>query len=250
MNIDLHHGDCLEVMKDIPDQSVDLICTDPPYAVTQAEWDTLVPIAPMWEQLNRIIKPKGTTILCAQQPFTTDLISGNRKDFKYATVWDKIETNGFLSVQTQRLTQHEDILVFGGGTYNPQMTKRDKIRKRGYEKPINTESYNKTTGSEGKIYTHRFPTSINSINPPARNSRHHGHEKPVELMEYLIKTYSNEEEVVLDFTMGSGSTGVAAVKCERSFIGIELDPDYFKICEERIYGADTIEKHVESLLEF
>lgn len=250
--INLYNGNCLDVMADIPDKSIDAIICDPPYAVTGAHWDTLVPIEPMWEQLNRIIKPKGNIILHCQQPFTTDLINGNRKHFKHATVWHKVHTSNFLASKYMRLTAHEDILLFcdGAGTYNPQKKKRNKSRIVRSGGTGCGASYNNAPKSITYRSTERFPTSLIEYPSPHPTQRHHGHEKPVELMEYLIKTYSNVGDTVLDFTMGSGTTGVAAVRCERSFIGIELDKDYFKICEERIYGADAEEKHVAGLLEF
>lgn len=248
----LFNDDCLKAMAQLPDGSIDAIIADPPYAATQAEWDTIIPVSEMWEQLNRLIKPKGNIVLHSQQPYTTDLINGNRKKFKYASVWDKVEISNFMSAKYQRLQRHEDILVFGdaGSTYNPQMTKRDKPLKRSKNTGTGNSYGDGTLVADGHLYTEKHPTSIVQFNPPHRAKRLHGHQKPVELMEYLIKTYSNSGETVLDFSMGSGTTGVAAMRTGRVFIGIEIDEEFFKIARDRIYGAMEAENNIEQLITF
>jgi site-specific DNA-methyltransferase (adenine-specific) len=238
--IDLRQGDCLEVMKDIPDGSVDLVLTDPPYGTTACKWDTVIPLKPMWEQLKRIIKPNGAIVMTASQPFTTTLIASNMKMFKYCWVWEKNKATGHLNSKKRPLVAHEDILVFyqKQPIYNPQgLTEKEipTISKGNRGK--------KGAGSSGDVYgmaqrdaiqTHTgYPRSVIKIGVDMK-AEFHPTQKPVALMEYLIKTYTNEGETVLDFTMGSGTTGVACKNLNRNFIGIELDPDYFKIAEKTI----------------
>lgn len=238
-------GDCLERMKEIPDGSVDMILTDPPYGTTACKWDSIIPLDPMWEQLKRVIKPNGAIVMTASQPFTTTLIASNMKMFKYCWVWNKSRVTGFANAKKQPLRCIEDIVVFYGKppTYNPQgLTRINKKVKNGRSVGGNTlradidESANKgslrTAGSE---YTQEFtgyPKQILKIE--SANKTIHPTQKPVALMEYLIKTYTNESETVLDFTMGSGSTGVAVKNLNRKFIGIEMDEGYFNIAKERI----------------
>jgi len=242
--VTLYHGDCLEKMKSIPDGSVDMILTDPPYGTTACKWDSVIPLEPMWEQLTRVIKPNGAIIMMASQPFTTTLIASNMKRFKYCWVWDKINRNtGFGNVSFMPLKRHEDILVFvlnGKPTFNKQMTDgKPYVAKRTGKKPDVYVGLNPQNGkSDGK----RNPISIIGIK--AHNKKEagkHPTQKPVTLMEYLIKTYTNEGETVLDFTMGSGTTGVACANLNRKFIGIELDDKYFEIAKERIEKAQQQE---------
>ena len=229
-------GDCLERMKEIPDGSVDLILTDPPYGTTACKWDSVIPLEPMWEQLKRIIKPNGAIVLTASQPFTTTLIASNMKMFRYCWVWHKTRPSNFPLAKKQPMKYHEDIVVFGikSPKYFPVMVKGEKIRKKG--KNDGYSGFNKGLEREDyleKEYKDFYPSSIQTF------SHHNGGllhptQKPVALLEYLIKTYTNEGETVLDFTMGSGSTGAACKNTGRNFIGIELDPEYFKIAEKRI----------------
>ena len=235
----LMQGDCLERMKEIPDGSVDMVLTDPPYGTTACKWDSIIPLEPMWEQLKRIIKPNGAIVMTASQPFTTTLISSQMKLFKYSWVWDKGQGTGFLNAKRQPLRSCEDVVVFykKQPTYNPQMRLGFKPYKckQGATK---TQNYGKQSGAITVSDGSRYPLTLVAFNRDG--AKVHPTQKPVALMEYLIKTYTNETETVLDFTMGSGSTGVACINTNRKFIGIELDEDYFHIAKERIYHANRI----------
>ena len=224
----LMFGDCLERMKEIPSGSINMILTDPPYGTTDCKWDSVIPLDQMWGQLKRIIKPKGVIVMTASQPFSSVLINSNIKNFKYCWIWNKKTAANIGLVKYQPLKIHEDVVVFNG-VYNPQMIKGKKRMKGG--KAAVGESVKgglKPKYYESDMY---YPKSILDF----KNERgHHPTQKPVALMEYLIKTYTNETEIVLDFTMGSGTTGVAAKNINRKFIGIELDPTYYAISCERI----------------
>ena len=238
VDIKLIQGDCLEKMKDIPDGSVDMVLTDPPYGTTACKWDSVIPLEPMWEQLKRVIKPNGAIVLTASQPFTTALIASNYEMFKYCWVWDKKKGGNPLLSKIQPIRVTEDVTVFGKGklTYNPIMTERENPKRRGG----NTGKVSETTGNsftEDKIYTHKYPKNIIEVSNANQRGKVHPTQKPVALMEYLICTYTNEGETVLDFTMGSGTTGVACINTNRNFIGIELDEGYFKIAQDRINQA-------------
>ena len=243
--INLMLGDCLERMKEIPDGSVDMVMTDPPYGTTACKWDSVIPLEPMWEQLKRIIKPNGAIVMTASQPFTTTLIASNMKSFCFCWVWNKCFAGNFVQAKRQPLKDHEDIVVFSKTgkqpKYNPQMIKRDKPITKGGNKqstaiPIAQTNAANSFGTSNKVYDLKYPTS--QIKFSSRVGRGlHPTQKPVALMEYLIKTYTNEGETVLDFTMGSGTTGVACVNLGRSFIGIEMDENYFNIASDRIKGT-------------
>jgi site-specific DNA-methyltransferase (adenine-specific) len=242
----LWQGDCLEEMKRIPDQSVDMVMCDPPYGTTACKWDSVIPLAPMWEQLKRVIKPNGAIVMTASQPFTTTLIASNMGMFKQSLAWDKVAPRGFLNAKKMHLNRHEDVLVFYGKlpAYNPQMETRGKPRNKG--------SYNKRKGDGDGCYgkfknqksfnNEYYPTSILKFSNALQKGKLHPTQKPVALMEYLIKTYTNEGETVLDFTMGSGTTGVACVNLNREFIGIERDDKYFEIAKNRIGNAKTAQR--------
>ena len=232
--IDLRQGDCLEEMKNIPDNSVDMVLTDPPYGTTACKWDTVIPLEPMWEQLKRVIKPNGAIVMTASQPFTTTLIASNMKMFKYCWVWDKKAAGNHGLAKYQPMKVHEDVVIFSKDThfYCPIMTK-GKLRKKGGYGDGNSIA----TGMreiKPRLSDEYYPKSILEISNSARKGKVHPTQKPVALMEYLIKTYTNESETVLDFTMGSGTTGVACKNLNRDFIGIELDKDYFEIAKTRI----------------
>ena len=238
-------GDCLELMKDIPDKSIDAIIADLPYGTTACKWDSILPLDKLWGEYNRIIKPKGAIVLTASQPFTTTLIESNRKNFAFAWVWDKKFGANFVQAKRQPIKTHEDILIFTNGgmqpNYYPQMIKRDNPIKKGGNKqseaiPIARTINSKIFGEKGKVYNEKYPISI--IQFDVRKGRGlHPTQKPVALLEYLIMTYTNEGDMVLDNTMGSGSTGVACVNTNRKFIGMELDEGYFNIATNRIQEA-------------
>jgi DNA modification methylase len=232
----LMRGDCLELMKEIPAGSVDMILTDPPYGTTACKWDSVIPFEPMWAELKRIIKPNGAIVLFGSEPFSSALRMSNIKQYKYDWVWDKKKGgNPFLSkIQPIKIT--ENILIFNSKIYYPIMTDRDKPKKRGKNKGNVSETTNNAF-TENKEYTQKYPKNIIEISNASQVGKVHPTQKPVALMEYLIKTYTNEGETVLDFTMGSGSTGVACVNTNRDFIGIELDEGYFTIAEKRIKEA-------------
>ena len=238
--IELWHGDCLELMKNIPDGSVDLVLTDPPYGTTACKWDSVIPFAPMWEQLNRIIKPNGAICLFGSEPFSSALRMSNIKHFKYDWIWDKRIPSGMSYARFQPMRQTENISVFCNGktVYNPQMVKRDKQIKKGGNKY--SPSAPIQACKEGKDFkkTYEYKNPINLIVfDKIRKGSLHPTQKPVALLEYIVRTYTNEGETVLDFTMGSGSTGVACVNTGRNFIGIELDEGYFNIAKKRIEEA-------------
>lgn len=244
--INLMQGDCLERMSEIADGSVDMVLTDPPYGTTACKWDSIIPLEPMWEHLKRVVKPNGALVMTASQPFTTTLIASNMKMFKYCWVWEKSKVTGYFDVQYRPMKAHEDICVFGFAgvsncsnprmNYTPQGTKKlDKpIKRKG--KGVDATSRSGVNASGEQKYTN-FPKSILKIKSASKTI--HPTQKPVALMEYLIKTYTNEGDTVLDFTMGSGTTGVAAKGLGRSFIGIEMDETYFKIAKERIDAVEA-----------
>jgi site-specific DNA-methyltransferase (adenine-specific) len=237
--IKLMQGDCLDRMKEIPDGSVDAIITDPPYGTTACKWDTVIDLEAMWTQLKRIIKPNGAIVLFASQPFTSALIMSNPKMFKYDWCWRKPKGTGHLNAKRMPMRDKEDICVFYSKpcTYNPQMTEgtpyKDKAGKDHSSTSSMTDSYGKYTNKREINTGFRYPRQVQNF-PVVERGGVHPTQKPVALLEYLIRTYTNEGETVLDFTMGSGTTGVAAKNLNRSFIGIELDEDYFKIAKERI----------------
>jgi len=235
--IKLMQGDCLERMKESPSGSVDMILTDPPYGTTACKWDSIIPLEPMWEQLKRIIKPNGAIVMTASQPFTSALVMSNPKMFRYDLVWEKPMATGALNANRMPLRAHESILVFYGKlpTYNPQ-----KTGGKPYRKIVKGEMVGRCYGGTGVADEFeqvnsgtRHPRSVFKISNPNHKAIHPT-QKPVALMEYLIKTYTNECETVLDFTMGSGTTGVACVNTGRNFIGIELDETYFNIAKNRV----------------
>ena len=238
----LINDDCLNAMKFIPDNSISMILADPPYGTTACKWDSIIPLEPMWEQLKRITKPNGAIVMTAAQPFTTTLIASNMKMFKYCWVFGKSLPVGHGYAKYRPMSNHEDVVVFsnGGGKtqYNPQKTPREKPRTY-TRKSASLSGASSMTSHDGATRTleGKNPTTIQMFNTSIQRGKVHPTQKPVELMEYLIKTYTNEGETVLDFTMGSGTTGVATVNLGRSFIGIELDEEYFKIASNRIEEA-------------
>ena len=240
--IELHKGNCLEVMKSIPDGSVDMILADPPYGTTACKWDSVIDLTLMWEQLKRVVKPNGAIVMTAANPFTSVLVCSNLKDFKYDWCWRKPKGTGHLNAKKMPMRDKEDVVVFYSKpcTYNPQFTSgtpyKDKAGKDHSATTSMTDSYgaynNFRNDNEGK----RYPKQVLEFGVVERGTVHPT-QKPVALMEYLIKTYTNEGETVLDFTMGSGTTGVACCNLSRSFVGIELDETYFNIASKRIAEA-------------
>jgi len=231
-------GDCLEEMKHIESGSVDMVLADPPYGTTACKWDSIIPLEPMWEQLKRLIKPNGAIVMTASQPFTTTLIASNMKMFKYCWVWEKSQSTGHLNAWKQPMRNTEDVVLFYAKqcTYNPQIVDKPKrnIRPITARSPKN-ECYGKMKhGPETRRLPKNksMPTTIKRFNNAQGTV--HPTQKPVPLMEYFIKTYTNEGETVLDFTMGSGTTGVACKNLNREFIGIEKDEKYFNIARDRI----------------
>jgi site-specific DNA-methyltransferase (adenine-specific) len=230
-------------MKDIPDQSVDMVLTDPPYGTTACKWDTVIPFEPMWAELKRIIKPKWAILLFGSEPFSSLLRVSNLKQFKYDWVWEKERPTNIFNMKNQSATVHEIISVFYGGNYYPimepsiQPNNNDKNKNQsqsGFMNIVETISC-KSIISEKYNPKIRYPRSVLKINRGTRgNKKFHPTQKPVALLEYLIKTYTLEGETVLDFTMGSGSTGVACKNLNRDFIGIEKDEKYFEIAKKRI----------------
>lgn len=242
----LINADCLIAMKDIPDKSIDMILCDLPYEVLHknnphAQWDRKISLDKLWKQYNRVIKDNGAIVLFAQGMFTAELMMSNPKMWRYNLVWDKVAKNGFLNANRMPLRQHEDICVFykQPPTYNPQMTKCEPHKRNHSKGSMAKQGKNSCYGNfvevPTKITDEKYPTSIISISKEHKvGNFFHPTQKSVALLEYLIKTYSNEGETILDNTMGSGSTGVAAKRLNRNFIGIELNEEYFEIAVKRI----------------
>ena len=241
--IDLRLGDCLEVMKTIEDNSIDAIITDPPYGTTACKWDSVIPFDLLWEQLNRIIKPNGAVVLFGSQPFTSVLVNSNIKMFKYEWIWEKDGGSNFATVKYMPMKEHENILVFGKGKIKYNEQRQERIGSRKGKKTTTTDSGRKDsvygTQKGGKTFDVpklRCPRSIQRFN---RERGQHPTQKPLDLLEYLVKTYSNENDTILDNTMGSGTTMLACKNLNRNGIGIENDEGYFKIAQQRINKIDT-----------
>jgi len=237
METTLINGDCLVEMKNIPDKSIDMILADLPYGTTACSWDIVIPFEKLWEQYKRIIKDNGAIVLTASQPFTTDVINSARDIFRYEIIWERALSGNPFLVKKQPLKVHENVLVFYKkfGIYNPQMTK-GKMRNK------------KITGAfreiepQDNITDLYYPRSVKYFDNADRKNKVHPTQKPVALFEYLIKTYTNEGDLVLDNCMGSGTTGVACKNLNRNFIGIELDETYFNIAKQRIENHKVQEK--------
>ena len=232
----IYNMDCLEGMKYIDDKSIDMILCDLPYGTTKCKWDTVIPFEPLWEQYERIIKDNGAIVLTASQPFTTELIHSNLKLFKYCWVWNKKKAGNIFLAKYQPMKIHEDIVVFSKKThkYNPIKTPRDKIKR---SKNYGTgEAMGGDRKKEDKVYeyTDKNPVSIIEVSNAVQKGKIHPTQKPVELFEYLIKTYTDEEDIVLDNCMGSGTTAIACINTNRNYIGFELDPTYCGIANKRI----------------
>lgn len=256
--MELLNGDCLELMKNIPDKSIDMVLCDPPYGTTACKWDIPLPLKQLWEQYDRITKKNAAILLFSAQPFTTDLICSNRKNFRYEIIWQKTQAVGFLNANKMPLRAHENILVFYKKlpTYNPIKTSvnrndigRVKVKQGG----VKCSQLYRTTNRPIWVETgSRYPTDVIKFSNWngtlfGNNVSHvkHPTAKPVDLLEYLIKSYSNPGDTILDNCMGSGSTGVACVNTNRDFIGIELDDKYFSIAKDRIEAA---QKEVQNVI--
>lgn len=233
--IQLFKGDCLEIMKDIPDKSVDMILCDLPYGTTACKWDTVIPFEPLWEQYNRVIKDNGAIVLFGSEPFSSALRMSNIKNYKYDWIWEKEQGANFMLCKYQPYKVHETISVFSKNKhiYNPQMTVgKPYVSGKGTSGDITGNIIKTQTKNNGT----RYPRSIQKFNTDKSKGSLHPTQKPIALLEYLIKTYTNEGETVLDNTMGSGSTGEACLKTNRNFIGVEQDDKYFEIAYNRING--------------
>lgn len=235
-------GDCLEILPTLADHSVDMVLVDLPYGTTACKWDSIIPLDKLWEQYNRICKKDGAMVFTAAQPFTTVLAASNLDNFRYEWIWEKPQGTNPMNAKVMPLKSHENILVFyrKKPVYNPQMW---------YSTPYS--GFSSETSKIGEVYGSakskhrnnpdgsRYPKTVLKFK---QEKGLHPTQKPVELMEYLIKTYTNEGDTVLDNTMGSGSTGVAAVRCNRNFIGIEMDSEYYKVAEKRIHDTVPVQE--------
>lgn len=243
MTIELYNGDCLEVMKDIKDKSIDMILCDLPFEHTCCSWDLLIPFEPLWKQYKRIIKDNGAIVLFGAEPFSSKLRMSNPKMYRYDWIWEKTKYSNFLCLKKQPARNYENICIFykKQPTYNPEMLKgkpyidkRNGIKKQGHQQEYGIKNF---VPIENK--GERYPNCIIHFSN-GNNKNVHPTQKPVPLLEYLIKTYTNEGETVLDNCMGSGSTGVACMNTNRNFIGIELDKNYFEIAKKRIEDVQNI----------
>lgn len=242
-DIELWQGDCLELMKNIPDKSIDCIICDLPYGTTKCKWDILLPFNNLWEQYHRIIKNNGAIILFGTEPFSSELRLSNKSDYKYDIYWVKEKPTNFMQIKKRVGKLTENICVFYKKQciYNPQMVKHNgkKVTNKPSERNAKFRSVVASDSPTLSIKPYedngyRYPCDILNINREKLGSTVHPTQKPLELLEWLIKTYTNEEAIVLDNCMGSGSTGVACINTNRKFIGIELDENYFNIAKERI----------------
>ena len=229
----IFNEDCLEWMKRIPDQSIDCIITDPPYWTTACKWDSVIPFEPMWEQLKRIIKPNGAIVLFGSEPFSSALRMSNIKNYKYDWIWDKKKGGNIMLLKQQPYKVHEIISVFNTNkeTYYPIMEAQTPRTGKTYSAG---EANGIKNYGDLRHYDKKYPKSILEISNANQNGKQHPTQKPVALMEYLIKTYTNENETVLDFTMWSWTTAIACINTNRNYIGFELDKWYYDIAQERI----------------
>lgn len=244
----LFNADCLDILPFIPDKSVQLILADLPYGTTQNKWDGVLPLDLLWQQYERIIADNGCIVLTADGIFTGVLMMSNPKWFKYKLIWDKKSTSGFLNAKKMPLRRHEDILIFAKGktTYNPIMEERGKPRKKGGYVGGNKGTYG-SHKEDVKFNNEYYPTSIIEISNANQKAKQHPTEKPLELMKWIIRTYSNECDVVLDNTMGVGTTCLGAKELNRSFIGIEKEVKYYNLAVGRIFqSTESIYKNIQS----
>lgn len=255
-NYKLYQGDCLEVMDKLIEEGIrfDAIITDPPYGTTACKWDSIIPLDGMWNRLNKLIKPNGAICLFGSEPFSSNLRMSNIKNYKHEWYWNKNSSGNILRAKYMPLKLIENICIFSNGKcpYNPQMIERTEKEEKEFIKKKGKDYISKKsdmfTGIKSGAFFHtsdpKYKYPVNLLNFNARSKecnnriRVHPTQKPVDLLEYLVKTYTNENDLVLDFTMGSGSTGVACLNTNRKFIGIELDEKYFNIAKDRIEELD------------
>lgn len=232
----INHGDCLELMKDIPTGSIDMILCDLPYGTTQCKWDVIISFSSLWEQYDRVVKRGGAVVLFGAEPFSSFLRLSNIKDYKYDWVWDKVKGTGFLNAKRQPMRNHEMVSVFYSGqcTYNPQKTTGHNNKKSFRAKHLQTDVYGEMKNDYQYESTERYPRSIQIFSTDTQNSSLHPTQKPVSLCEYLVKTYTNEGETVLDNCIGSGTTAIACINTGRNFIGIEKDIAFVEKANNRI----------------
>lgn len=235
----LLNGDCLQLMESIPDKSIDMILCDLPYGTTRCKWDSIIDFSALWGGYNRIIKDNGAIVLFSTQPFTAQLVNSNIKNFRYEWIWRKTQAKNHLNAKRQPLRAHENIEVFykQPPVYNPQMTHghKRKVCTRNYTRENDgTGCYGKEVRNDHYDSTDRYPVDVLTYSNGDQTRRYHVTQKPVDLLEYLIRTYTNAGETVLDNCMGGGSTGIACLRSGREFIGMELDADAFQIAKDRI----------------
>lgn len=233
----IYNEDCLEGMKRIPDGSVDMILCDLPYGTTANKWDSVIPFDELWEQYERVISEEGNIVLTASQPFTSDVVNSNRKLFRYEWIWQKEMGTGFLLANKQPLRNHENVLVFGKKSINYFPVMRTGFQSYKTKRGKNSENYRKSNSVVTESDGDRFPLSIIKFNRD--KDKMHPTQKPVALFEYLIKTYTEKGDTVLDNCMGSGTTAIACLNTERNFIGFETNIDYYKKSLNRIENNET-----------
>jgi len=241
MEYQLYNADCLDVLSTLAPQSVDAVICDPPYGTTACKWDSVIPFAPMWAGIKRVLKPRGACVLFGSQPFTSALVMSNPKCFRHEWIWNKGYSQNFVRCKHEPLKQHENIIIFsdGDGTYNPQMSHGSPYTNRRSAAPSLLRASTSGGATKANITINRgirYPTAHINIQR-VKGKRLHPTQKPLALLEYLVKTYTNAGDTVLDFTMGSGTTGHACGNLGRKFIGIEMDAGYFAIAQERIATA-------------
>lgn len=239
----LLNGDCLQLMKQIPDKSIDMILCDLPYGTTKCKWDSVIPFETLWREYNRIIKDNGAIVLFSSQPFTAQLVCSNIKNYRYEWMWRKTQAKNHLNAKKQPLRAHENIEVFykKPPVYNPQMTHghKRKVCTRNYTRENTGAScYGREVRNDHYDSTDRYPVDVQTFSNGEQTKRYHVTQKPVDLLAYLIRTYTNEGDTVLDNCMGGGSTGIACLQTGRKFVGIEIDPDTFKIAKDRIEAEE------------